>query len=81
MVRWSKGGRHEGLGMLWLTMRFGTTAPCSPASLVRISVTMTGLEQLQLTPEHFWPCKLFKSRISMNTYEVSPTTLSVKVYG
>ena len=34
-----------------LAMRVGTTAPCSPASLVRISVTMPGLQQFQACPE------------------------------
>ena len=63
VMRWSKGGRDEGLVMLGLAMGFGTTAPYSPASLVRISVTMHGLEQLQLTPKRFWPCKSFMSQI------------------
>jgi hypothetical protein len=50
VVVWSKGGRDEGLGILWLAMGFGTTAPCSPASLYRISLTMPGFEKLQLVP-------------------------------
>ena len=51
MMLWSKGGRHEGLGTAGLAMGFGTTAPCSPASLVRISVSMYGLRVLQLLPK------------------------------
>ena len=50
MMRCTKGESYEFLNMLGLGMRVGTTAPSSPASLVRISVTMHGLEQLQLVP-------------------------------
>ena len=50
MMRWSKGGSHEGLGMLGLAMRVGTTAPSSPTSLVRVSETMARVEELQVVP-------------------------------
>ena len=80
MVRWSKGGSHEGLGMLRLAMRVGTTAPSSPASLVRLSLMMAGLEQLQVVPKRFWPCKLFMSHPLVNTCEVLHTRISMQEY-
>ena len=80
MMRWSKGGRHEGLNMLGLAIRVRTTTERSPGSLVRISVTMAGLQQLQLLPKPVWPCKLFMSRKSVNRCNESGTTLSVQEY-
>ena len=80
MVRWSKGGSHKGLGMLRLAMRVGTTAPSSPASLVRLSLMMAGLEQLQVVPKRFWPCKLFMSHPLVNTCEVLHTRISMQEY-
>ena len=50
MMRCTKGESYEVLNLLGLGMRVGTTAASSPASLVRTSVTMLGLEQLQLVP-------------------------------
>ena len=50
VMRCTKGESYEVLNLLGLGMRVGTTAASSPASLVRTSVTMLGLEQLQLVP-------------------------------
>ena len=50
VMRCTKGESYEVLNMLGLGMRVGMTAQSSPASLIRISVTMHGLEQLQLVP-------------------------------
>ena len=47
MMRCTKGESYEVLNLLGLGMRVGTTAASSPASLVRTSVTILGLEQLQ----------------------------------
>ena len=80
MMRWNKGASHEGLSMLGLAIRVGTTTERSPASLVPLSVTMDGLHVLQLVPKRFSPCKLFMSRISVNLREVKNTRLSVQLY-
>ena len=58
MMRWNKGASHEGLIMLGLVIRVGTTTERSPASLVPLSVTMDGLHVLQLVPKRFSRCKL-----------------------
>ena len=50
VMRCTKGESYEVLNLLGLGMRVGTTAASSPASLVRTSVTMLGIEQLQLVP-------------------------------
>ena len=80
MVQWSKRGYHEGLNMLGLSIRVGTTTERSPASLVQRLVTMPGLQQFQLVPKRFSPCKLFMSQISVNLREVKNTRLSVQLY-
>ena len=80
MMRWNKGASHEGLSMLGLAIRVGTTTERSPASLVPLSVTMDGLHVLQLVLKRFSPCKLFMSRISVNLREVKNTRLSVQLY-
>ena len=51
MMRWSKGASHEGLSMLGLAIRVGTTTERSSAPLVPLSVTMDGLHVLQARPE------------------------------
>ena len=66
-MRWSKAGSHEVMSMLGLAMRIETTTHRSPASLASCLVTMHELHLLQLLQKRFWPCKLFKSRISVNT--------------
>jgi hypothetical protein len=68
MVQWSKRGYHEGLNMLGLSIRVGTTTERSPVPLVPLLVTIDGLHVLQLAPKRFSPCKLFISRTSVNTW-------------
>ena len=80
MMRWSKGASHEGLSMLGLATRVGTTTERSPVPLVPLSVTMDGLHVLQLVPKRFLPCKLFMSRISVNLREVKSTRILVQLY-
>ena len=81
MMRWNKGASHEGLSMLGLAIRVGTTTERSPASLVPLSVTMDGLHVLQLVPKRFSPCKLFMSCTSVNTCELILTTLLLNPHG
>ena len=80
MMRWSKGASHEGLSMLGLATRVGTTTERSPVPLVPLSVTMDGLHVLHLVPKRFWPCKLFMSQMSVNICAASDTTASMKGY-
>ena len=81
MMRWNKGASHEGLIMLGLVIRVGTTTERSPASLVQHLVTMPGLQQFQLVPKRLSPCKLFMSCTSVNTCELIPTTLLLNQHG
>ena len=67
-MRWSKAGSHEVLSMLGLAMRIETTTNRSRASLASRLVTMHELHLLHLLRKRFSPCKLFKSRISLNTW-------------
>ena len=77
MMRWNKGASHEGLIMLGLAIRVGTTT----ASLIQRLVTMPGLQQFQLVPKRFSPCKLFMSCTSVNTCELIPSTLLLHPHG
>jgi hypothetical protein len=81
VMRWSKGASHEGLIMLGLAIRVGTTTERSPASLVQRLVTMPGLQQFQLVPKRLSPCKLFMSCTSVNTCELIRTTLLLHPHG
>ena len=67
--------------MLGLSIRVGTTTERSPASLVQRLVTMPGLQQFQLVPKRFSPCKLFMSCTSVNTCELIPSTLPLHPHG
>ena len=67
--------------MLGLSIRVGTTTERSPVPLVQRFVTMPGLQQFQLVPKRFSPCKLFMSCTSVNTCELIRTTLLLNPHG
>ena len=80
MVQWSKGWSHEGLNMIGLAKRVRMTIERSPGSLVRLSLAMHGLDQLQPLGKRFSPCNLFMSRSSVNTCARSVTRISLHAH-
>ena len=68
------------LNMIGLANRVRMTIERSPGSLVRLSLAMHGLDQLQPLGKRFRPSNLFMSRISVNTCTRSVTRISLHAH-
>ena len=66
--------------MIGLANRVRMTIERSPGSLLRLSLAMHGLDQLQPLGKRFWPCEMFMSRRSVIRAQQNPTTNSLHAH-